>query len=208
MSTRSNICLNLFFTTKEVGKGTGLGLSTVYGIVKQHQGWISVSSAVDQGTTFEIFLPITHEAPEVVVEGPSDEPIASQEECVLVVEDEPALLEMVSTLLENYGYRILRASDGLEAMEVWKRHAGNIDLLITDMVMPRGLSGRELAEELRREQPDLKILYTSGYSVDIAGEDLVLSEGVNFIGKPYHPSALARTIRKCLDGDLEVHASK
>lgn len=187
-----------FFTTKEVGKGTGLGLSTVYGIVKQHDGWIDAASEIGGGTTFKIFLPSTDALGEPSREAPPAEVSSGRAERVLVVEDEPALLELVCAILQNYGYTIYSAGNGVEALKIWKRRRDEIDLLVTDMVMPGGISGRDLAEQLRRDRPELKILYTSGYSVDVAGDDLELNEGINFIAKPYHPSALARAIRNCL----------
>jgi len=126
---------------------------------------------------------------------------------VLVVEDEPALLKLVSTILQNYGYTIFQASNGVEALKIWKRRRDEIDLLVTDMVMPEGVSGLELAEGLRSDRPELKVLYTSGYSADVTGDDLELNEGVNFIAKPYHPSALARAIRRCLGGEADCPSS-
>ena len=120
-------------------------------------------------------------------------------ETVLVVEDEPPLREMVRIILEEYGYHILEAQSGIEALKVWKDHSGEVDLVLTDMKMPGGMNGRELAERLLGEKPELKVIYTSGYSRDVTGPDLMLKEGVMFLQKPYHPKTLARTIRDCLD---------
>jgi CheY-like chemotaxis protein len=188
-----------FFTTKEVGKGTGLGLATVYGIVRQHQGWIEVASQVRQGTTFKIFLPAVAKPVETIAGDTELLVVEGGKETVLVVEDEPALREMVRMTLEQYGYRILEAQSGVEALKVWKEHPNQIDLLLTDMKMPEGMNGRELGEKLLNERPDLKVIYTSGYGRDVAGPDLMLKEGVMFLQKPYHPKTLAKTIRDCLD---------
>lgn len=190
-----------FFTTKEVGKGTGLGLSMVYGIVKQHQGWIEVDSKVGQGTVFHIFLPFAAE-PE---SGSGDTSAFGEEtpggtETILVVEDEAALRELVRNVLEFHGYTVLTACNGVEALQVWDEQGGKVDLLITDMVMPEGLSGRLLAERLLAKKPSLKVIYSSGYSIDLFSKDFVLREGFNFLAKPYHPAILAKAVRDCLDG--------
>jgi PAS domain S-box-containing protein len=189
-----------FFTTKEVGKGTGLGLATVYGIVRQHQGWIDVQSEPGRGTVFKTFLP----ASEVGVERPlmvrAEPELRGGNETVLVVEDEPALRELVRSILEQYGYRILVAATGVEAVKAWDQQTAPIDLLLTDMIMPNGMSGWELSERLKADISGLKVIYTSGYSVDLVGKDCVLREGLNFLQKPYHPHKLVRTVRECLDG--------
>jgi len=189
-----------FFTTKDVGKGTGLGLATVYGIVQQHRGWLKVSSQPGKETTFEIFLPAlatrggfaTAPAPEPVIRGGT--------ETVLVVEDEPPLRQLVSSVLQRYGYRVLEANSGVEAIPVWLEYQDEISLLLTDMVMPHGVSGRELAERLRGDKPSLKVIYSSGYSLAVVGTDMVLREGLNFLQKPYNPRKLAQAVRDCLDG--------
>jgi CheY-like chemotaxis protein len=122
-------------------------------------------------------------------------------EGLLVVEDDAAVRSLVSTCLRRLGYRVLEARTGREALEVWRQHQDTIDLLLTDMVMPEGVSGRELAAELRAAKPTLKVIYTSGYSVDLTAADLHLQEGVNFLPKPYPPHRLAQTVRACLDTD-------
>jgi len=192
-----------FFTTKEVGKGTGLGLATVYEIVRKHNGWIEVSSQVGEGTTFKIFLPAIGKAIEAPAGDTAFLTVAGGHETILVVEDEPALREMVRLILEEYGYHVLEAQSGVQALKVWAEHPEQIDLLLTDMKMPEGMNGRELAEKLLHEQPVLKVVYTSGYSRDVAGPDLMLKEGVMFLQKPYHPKTLARTVRDCLDQKLK-----
>ena len=190
-----------FFTTKEIGKGTGLGLATVYGIVKQHQGWIIVESKVGHGSTFTIFLPCVAKAAEVAApQTRSPLPAAAGTETLLIVEDEPSLRELVVRILELCGYHIYQAENGVEALAVWQQHKDEIDLLLTDMVMPGGVSGRQLAERLQQEAPGLKVIYTSGYSPGMAGKDIALLEGFNFLAKPYPPSRLAQVVRECLDG--------
>ena len=189
-----------FFTTKEVGKGTGLGLATVYGIVKQHEGWIDVESQIGSGTTFRLFFPSTAKRAENIITEPLPAPLVEGgTETILVVEDEPALRELVSDILKLYGYRVYEAGCGPEALRVWEQHKGEIDLLLTDMVMPEGLSGRELAERLLHDNPRLTVIYTSGYSPGMAGRDIALLEGFNFLPKPYPPVKLAQLVRECLN---------
>ena len=188
-----------FFTTKEVGKGTGLGLATVYGIVEQHHGWVEAESEVGKGSTFTIHLPVTEDKSNVKSAAPSQLAAHGGKETILVVEDEPSLRLLVVEILQIYGYRVLQASSGLAALEVWKEHKDEIDLLLTDMVMPDGVSGRELADRLLKENPDLKIIYTSGYSPGMAGTDTARLTGFNFLPKPYPPSRLAELVRFCLN---------
>jgi PAS domain S-box-containing protein len=188
-----------FFTTKEVGKGTGLGLATVYGIVKQHQGWIEVESQLGKGTSFAVFLPRSGEVGEVVEELPAERLIRGGTETILVVEDETAVRELVCNCLAAHGYNILQAESSIRALEVWKKSRDRIDLLLTDLVMPDRMNGRELAEQLWAEKPKLKVIFTSGYSADVVGKDFVLRRGLNYLQKPYHPKKLALTIRDCLD---------
>jgi two-component system cell cycle sensor histidine kinase/response regulator CckA len=187
-----------FFTTKEVGKGTGLGLATVYGIVKQHQGWIKVTSEPGQGTTFKIYLPASTKPAEVVEVNSPQRQIRGGRETILVVEDEPVLRELARMILKDYQYEVLEAGTGAEALEVWDKHNGKIDLLLTDMVMPEGMTGRELAEQLKHRKPNLKIVFTSGYSSDLIDHDEELAD-VRFLQKPYPPPQLAQTVRECLD---------
>jgi len=187
-----------FFTTKGVGRGTGLGLATAYGIVKQHQGWIEVSSQVGHGTTFFIFLPGTQwKAPAKAVANPG---AASRRggETILVVEDEPNLRELARILLQSYGYRILEASSGLEALEFWTKQKDQIDLLLTDLVMPDGMTGLELGRKLVSEKASLKIVYTSGYSSELLRSE-VRPESICFLQKPYAAQTMVETIRRMLD---------
>ncbi len=189
-----------FFTTKQFGKGSGLGLATVYGIVRRHQGWIEVQSQVGQGSTFRILLPPHDRVSERLAEIPSEASINRRgSETILVVEDEPPVLWTVRNILERHGYRVLEAASGVEALAVWHQRQKDIALLLTDMVMPVGLSGQELAEKFKAQKPDLKVIYTSGYSVEVAGKGLSLMEGISFLEKPFDATKLARAVRECLD---------
>ena len=189
-----------FFTTKEVGKGTGLGLATVYGIVKQHEGWVEVSSEVGRGTTFNIFFPASSEPvkallPEVV----PDAAVRSGHETILVVEDEPLLRDMARLILLDCGYRVLEAGSGAEALQIWEGNSEAIDLLVTDVVMPGGMSGRDLAVKLLASQPRLRVVFTSGYNVEDTNTDFFRRDGAMFLQKPYTRPTLAKAVRDCLD---------
>ncbi|HEY1663174.1 MAG TPA: ATP-binding protein [Verrucomicrobiae bacterium] len=189
-----------FYTTKEVGKGTGLGLATVYGIVKQHAGWIEVNSEPGKGTVFDIFFPVeASDAPAEKSLNDSEDSIIGGTETILIVEDEDVLREMAREILEQYGYKILEAGNGKEALEVWRRSSDDIKLLLTDMVMPEGISGLNLAECLLRDRPDLKIIFTSGYSTQEISEELLARAQALFLQKPYSHATLARMVRDCLD---------
>jgi signal transduction histidine kinase/CheY-like chemotaxis protein len=197
-----------FFSTKEVGKGTGLGLATVYGIVKQHQGWIEVKSELGVGTTFEIFIPAAKTAPvEAAAEThvPATQVNRGKNEVILLVEDEPILRELVREILSGLGYRIVEAGNGVEALKTWDDQGGKIDLLLTDMVMPEGFSGRDLAMQLRTRKPGLKVIYTSGYSAEIMGRDTELRDAP-FLAKPYAAPQLAKIVRDCLDAKIPTPA--
>jgi PAS domain S-box-containing protein len=191
-----------FFTTKEKGKGTGLGLATVFGIVKQNGGHIWVYSEVGEGTTFKIYLPR-------VVEGaraPSDRPreeaasAARGSETLLLVEDETEVRELVRDILEDQGYRVLTAQDGVEALQIAQEHERPIHLLITDVVMPR-MSGKALADQLKSIRPQMRVLFTSGYTDNAIVHHGVLDEGVHFLSKPFELEALGRKVRDVLDSN-------
>jgi PAS domain S-box-containing protein len=190
-----------FFTTKDVGKGSGLGLATVFGIVQQHQGWINVYSEPGQGTTFRVYLPQLDRPAKLPSAPPAPSPARGGKETILVVEDDPALRGVIRSSLARLGYQIIEAASGVQALEAWHQKRGEIPLLLTDMLMPDGMNGKELAEKLLQKNPKLKVIYISGYSADLAGEDLVLIEGVNFLAKPFEIQKLAKTIRERLDND-------
>jgi signal transduction histidine kinase/ActR/RegA family two-component response regulator len=189
-----------FFTTKEVGRGTGLGLATVYGIVRQHQGWVEVASEVGQGTTFRVFLPAAAAgvpAPQRRAESEPQPPRGS--ETILLVEDEDLVRLLASQCLRQHGYQVLEAANGLEALALWEQHRDRIILLLTDLVMPEGLSGRDLADRLRLTRPRLRVIYTSGYSPDIMGGPAALPPGDLFLPKPYNVAGLLETVRRRLE---------
>jgi PAS domain S-box-containing protein len=188
-----------FFTTKEVGKGTGLGLSAVHGIVQQHDGWIQVATQPEKGSTFKIFLPACETANET-----SEPALISQRatggsgEAVLLVEDEPSVRELARLTLEQGGYRVFEAADGPEAIAVWEKSPVRIDLLVTDMVMPKGVTGTELAKTLVNKDARLRAIVTSGYSSETVQDDSSLVPGGRFLSKPYDPLTLLRTVKLCL----------
>jgi two-component system, cell cycle sensor histidine kinase and response regulator CckA len=190
-----------FFTTKEDGKGTGLGLSTVYGIVKQNGGYIQVDSEIGQGTTFKVYLPQVQEA---VSEIPTEEPCAKElygSETILVVEDEEQLGNLIYRSLKPYGYNVLVAQHGGEALLLCERHPGPIHLLLTDVVMPQ-MSGVDLSDRLAPLLPDMKALYMSGYTGNAVIHHGVLDPTVSFIQKPFSAQILVEKIRKILDDDV------
>ncbi len=188
-----------FFTTKDVSKGTGLGLATVFGIVQQHQGWINVYSEVGHGTTFRIYIPRLAKDGRRKPSQRSLSGVRGGNETILLAEDDPSLRVSVRTALSQLGYRILEAPTGVKALEVWKQNRDKIRLLLTDLVMPDGMTGKDLAQRLLGENPKLKVIYMSGYSVEVAGKDFPLKEGANFLTKPFQAAKLAQTIRNNLD---------
>jgi CheY-like chemotaxis protein len=186
-----------FFTTKEAGKGTGLGLATVYGILKQNSGFIHVYSEPGQGTTFRIYLPrFTGTPNQPAAAGPIDPPMG-QGETILLVEDEPMILEVAQAMLETLGYRVLTAQTPGEALHQVATHDGDIALVLTDVVMPE-MNGRDLAHLLRANRPGLKCLFASGYTANIIAHHGVLDEGVVFIQKPFLLHNLAVKVREAL----------
>jgi PAS domain S-box-containing protein len=195
-----------FFTTKPVGNGTGLGLSTVFGIVRQHKGWVEVESKPNHGTIFRVYFPASREPaekPAPVV----DTALRRGRETVLVAEDEEDLRQMVVNVLKIQGYTVLEAASGRDALEVWEQANRPVDLLLTDMVMPGGIMGGELAERLSKLCPRLKVIYTSGYSPGMAGKDASLMERRNFLPKPYSIGKLAQFVRECLDAPAKINGS-
>ena len=187
-----------FFTTKELGKGTGLGLSTVYGIVKQNDGFIYVASKPGEGTTFKIYLPrFEAETAQVPSEEVADKRPAGAE-TILLVEDDEAILNLSKIILEKLGYTVLAALTPVNAMHLAREHPGDLHLVITDVVMPE-MHGRELAEQLSAIRPNLKCLYMSGYTADVIAHRGILDEGLNFIQKPFGSDDFAAKVRQVLD---------
>jgi nitrogen-specific signal transduction histidine kinase len=188
-----------FFTTKDVGKGSGLGLATVDGIVAQSGGRIRVTSAPNEGTTFTILLPSTSDLPlgASAAEPPTASPTGS--ETVLLAEDEPALRRLSRRVLAQFGYTVLEAPDGEEALRLAEAYHGPIHLVLTDVVMPR-LNGRDLAERVLVRHPEAKILFMSGYTDDAVVQHGVLTQEVTLLRKPFTPYALAARVRDVLDG--------
>ena len=187
-----------FFTTKESGKGTGLGLATVYAIAKQHSGWVEVSSKVGSGTTFRVYFPemIKASTGETQMIDPQQ---LRGDETILIVEDEAAVRRMAVMSLQWFGYHVLEAANGPEALRQWEQQRAEIALLFTDMVMPEGMTGLDLAKQLREANGSLKVIISSGYSVDIANSGIPAGSGIAYLSKPYEVKSLVAMVRKCLD---------
>ncbi len=188
-----------FFTTKDVGEGTGLGLATVFSIVEQHRGWLEVESEVGKGSTFRVMLPRIRQVAEVGAGQERARGGPRGDECILLVEDEEAVRKLMRHILETHGYRVLAAPDGPTALGLWGAHASEIALLVTDMILPGGIGGAELARRLVAEKPDLRVLYCSGYSDDMLREDSPLRHGGSFVGKPFVPERFLQQVRERLD---------
>jgi CheY-like chemotaxis protein len=188
-----------FFTTKDVGKGTGLGLPTAHGIIKQHHGWIEVESRPEHGSTFVVYLPVK------VLPAPSAEvpqktqPVVGGQGTLLLVEDEEIVRRPIGVYLRKLGYRVIEAANGNQAFTLWRQHRQQIDLLYTDMVMPEGVTGLELAEKLRSEKPQLQVIISSGYSTEISMQGVPASAGYVYLPKPSSSATIAATIRGCLE---------
>jgi CheY-like chemotaxis protein len=188
-----------FFSTKEKGKGTGLGLATAYGIVKQSGGHIAVESARGHGTTFRMWLPEVEDVPEAApMPAPTGATAPEGSETILLVEDEDAVRGLLHEVLEGAGYTVLQAASGAEALRVSRAHAGTVDLLLTDVVMP-GMGGREVAMLLAAERPGLRVLFASGYTADVIARQGVLEPGTDLIHKPFTLDALLLRVRERLD---------
>lgn len=188
-----------FFTTKPVGKGTGLGLASVFGIVKQHKGWIDVASAPGQGATFNVYLPLSAEKAADAQEGPSAPRKKRAHETILLVEDEAPIRGLVQAVLELEGYRVFPAENGVVALELWTARSSEIRMLLTDIVMPGGLTGIDVANRILRERPELPVLYTSGYAPEYARERFRIGAGVNFLEKPFEITHFRQVVRRILD---------
>jgi two-component system, cell cycle sensor histidine kinase and response regulator CckA len=187
-----------FFTTKEIGKGTGLGLATVYGIVKQHEGWIELESQPGAGTTFLIYLPASSPGGSSLEEAPTPPPTRGCGQLILVVEDDASVRDLLSQMLRRFGYEVLEAGSGVEALQFSAEQLKRVDALVTDLVMPGGFNGRELASTLRQRHPGLPILYCSGYSPDLAQGWLPGKEQATFLQKPFSPNEFLNAVAACL----------
>jgi CheY-like chemotaxis protein len=191
-----------FFTTKEKGRGTGLGLAMVYGTVKQSGGYVWVYSELGQGTTFKIYLPRVEEVAESVLRSEVRERSVTGSETILLIEDEGTVRALATSVLQDLGYKVLASASPEDALHIGERHSRPIDLLLTDVVMP-GMSGREVAEQIVRLQPTVKVLYMSGYTDYAVARHGVLEPGTAFLQKPFTPANLARKVREVLDAGHE-----
>lgn len=188
-----------FFTTKEMGKGTGLGLASVYGMVKQNNGFINVYSEPGQGTTFKVYFPRHTSTSAPLPEKAPAQPLQRGHETILLVEDEPIILKMTTMMLEMLGYTVIGAESPGEAIRLANEYSGRLDLLLTDVVMPK-MNGRDLAENLLSHYPNLKCLFMSGYTADVIAHHGVLDEGTQFIQKPFSVKDLEEKLREALEG--------
>jgi CheY-like chemotaxis protein len=186
-----------FYTTKEVGKGTGLGLAIVYGIIKNHRGFIKIESEAGRKTTFHIYLPLK---PLAVQKGKRKKQakIPRGTETILLVEDDAAVRHVTRSMLEEFGYTVLEASDGMEALEVFARHRERVNLLLCDLIMPKK-NGKETLLGIMKLKPDIKTIFMSGYTSDIIARRSILDPGTHLLLKPLHPSSLLTKIREVLD---------
>jgi CheY-like chemotaxis protein len=205
-STRARI-FEPFFTTKEVNKGTGMGLATVYGIARQHDGWIDVKTTPGDGSTFCVYFPATEKAQECEVQrtvqpAVSVKPGPAGAHRILTVEDDASVRCLVKEILEHHGYIVLEAETGDAALAMWPDIRDTVDLVLTDMVMPGEHNGLEFARKLIADKPDVKIIYTSGYSSELFASDLELIEGQNYLPKPYLTATLIGILRQALDAQL------
>ncbi len=198
-----------FFTTKPPDKGTGLGLATVYSIVKQHRGWINVHSAVGKGTNFRLFLPLAPApAHHPAIDNTEPPAITGGTEGILVVEDDAGFRSMLAKGLQVLGYRVFEAANSHAALEVWQKHASEIALLLTDMVMPGGISGLDLCHRLQAKAPTLRRIITTGYAADRLNPTQLAEAGIEFLPKPFSAEVLAKAVRKCLDHAINIPATK
>jgi two-component system cell cycle sensor histidine kinase/response regulator CckA len=188
-----------FFTTKPEGQGTGLGLATVYGIVRQHNGWIAVYSEVGVGTVFRIYLPAAKEREDQKIERPPQQEVRGGTETILLIEDEAPLRALDRSILEGYGYEVVEADSAGAALDRWREHQDRISLVLTDVVIPGGCTGPDLTKKFYAEKPTLRVIFSSGYSADIVEKDFELRDGVNFLQKPYSPHRLAQAVRDVLE---------
>lgn len=187
-----------FFTTKDLGHGTGLGLATVYGIVDQHKGYIHVYSEIGIGTVFKVYLPVTRQVDKQNNNDPAPVTPRTGTETILVVEDESAVRQLIARVLSRKGYTVIEADGPQAALDYVSANAGNVDLLVTDVIMP-GMNGRELHLQLRNQRPGLKALYTSGYTHDVISQHALLEEGIHYLPKPFSSADLAEKVRQAIE---------
>ncbi|HTA29068.1 MAG TPA: ATP-binding protein, partial [Candidatus Cybelea sp.] len=188
-----------FFTTKELDRGTGLGLATVYGIIKQHLGWIDVQSRLGEGTSFQIYLPASTARGGALQMTPTEQTVIGGTETILAVEDEAPLLKLMQHILESHGYKVLGCANGRQALETWGKHRKKIDLLLTDLILPDGMAGTELARILQASKPELKVLYTSGYNAERLAKEFPPGTHINLVQKPFHARKLAEMVFETLN---------
>jgi PAS domain S-box-containing protein len=191
-----------FFTTKEVGKGTGLGLATVHGIVKQHRGWVEVRSVVGKGSTFHVYLPVSEAS--ALNTNPAEKPriVKGRQEMILLVEDEPAVRSGLAKILRYHDYQVTEAANGPEALRHWKLEPAKFDLLFTDMSMPEGMSGMELAERCREDRPDLKVIVYTGYSQALTAHPFDAKMRLTLLHKPCDTGQLLAAVRRSIDESI------
>jgi len=197
-ATRSRI-FEPFFTTKGLNEGTGMGLATVYGIVKQHEGWIEVDTARGKGSTFRVYLPMTTREPEPAALPPSGTASDGGGQTIFVVEDDEAVRSLVVEILRSFNYNIFEAETGDSAIAQWEGLKDKVDLLLTDMVMPGKANGLDVARHCLTSKPELKVIYSSGYSSELFDSGVKLEDGVNYLPKPYLSGKLTSVIRRALD---------
>ena len=195
-----------FFTTKEAGKGTGLGLATVFGIVRQHRGWIEVESAVGRGTSFRVYLPAMPKPREAAKPETEREEIRGGSETILLVEDELAVRRVTALCLRKLGYAVIEAENGHDALQQWEQRRKTVDILLTDMVMPGGMTGLELANQLRQDRTELPVIIASGYSADQL-RTAAIEQDMTFLSKPFPSATLAKALRTRLDKTARAAAS-
>jgi len=186
-----------FFTTKEVGKGTGLGLAMVYGTINQHNGFINVHSEPGKGTTFNIYLPLAEPGIEHTEKNETGADVSGNEN-ILLIEDNQAVRKSIKDLLQEFGYNVTDAGDGDQAIALFRENTGSVHLVISDVIMPRQ-SGKEVYDELKKERPDIKMLFVSGYSADILTKKGIMGEKINFTSKPINPDVFLKKVREILD---------